>query len=82
MCKALCQRNWCLLYLHPELKQEKEETAASKACVSSNAYIVLVSLMAVSLLLLGKLVSSLHIPVVASRALSGRLILTLFCVTT
>lgn len=38
VCKALCQRNWCLLYLHPELKQEQEEAAASKACVSSNGY--------------------------------------------
>lgn len=35
VCKALCQRNWCLLYLHPQLKQEKEEAAASKAYVGS-----------------------------------------------
>lgn len=35
MCKALCQRNWCLLNFHSELKQEEEEAAATKACVSS-----------------------------------------------
>lgn len=33
--KALCQRNWCLLNFHPELKQEKEEAAATKARISS-----------------------------------------------
>lgn len=35
MCKALCHRNWCLLNFHPELKREKEEAAATKACIGS-----------------------------------------------
>lgn len=75
VCKALCQRNWCLLNFHPELKQEKEEAAATEKPASvPNVYIVLVSLMAVKSFVTWEAgLFPCTFPVVASGALSERL---------